>query len=455
MPNALHNPKKISVQFWIIAIFLALVFLTGGSSRSDETPLLFLGPASLVFCAYALLTLRREHIIINRNLLIALAIIIMLAFAHVIPVPSNLRHAMADRAYLDFLNRLSNAGEAWRPLTLTPANGWHALLTLTTPAAIVFLGIQLGNSDKYRLLPLLIGFVALSGLLGLFQSISDPSGPLYLYRVTNNGSAVGLFANRNHAATLLACLFPMLAVYASPTKNSPLKQRGRKLWCAIIGTVVVPLILVTGSRSGFFMGIFGLIGAWLLYRGRFNLNPQGTTKSGSALWPGLVVLVLGFLTILFSRAEAVSRLYGETSGESRAEFVLLSTDIFKAYFPRGSGSGSFVEAYKLAEPVRLLDPSYLNHAHNDWLEIASTFGLPGALVLITCVLGYIWQTQNLWLKSDGMQRSTAFGRMASITFGITGLASLSDYPLRTPIMMSVAAVFLLWFTNGRHARSTI
>jgi hypothetical protein len=41
--------------------------------------------------------------------------------------------------------------------------------------------------------------------------------------------------------------------------------------------------------------------------------------------------------------------------------------------------------------------------------------------------------------------------MASIVIAILGIASLSDYPLRTPAMAGFAALVLVWFAHARQA----
>ena len=45
--------------------------------------------------------------------------------------------------------------------------------------------------------------------------------------------------------------------------------------------------------------------------------------------------------------------------------------LIAAYAPWGSGLGTFEQVFKLHEPDALLSPSYLNHAHNDWLELVA------------------------------------------------------------------------------------
>ena len=62
------------------------------------------------------------------------------------------------------------------------------------------------------------------------------------------------------------------------------------------------------------------------------------------------------------------------------------------YAPFGGGFGSFEAAYKIVEPVNLLSLQYLNHAHNDYLELAIEAGLPGL------ALAGLWIVLIGWLS---------------------------------------------------------
>lgn len=459
MPTIRSSDGKPSPLFWILGAFLVLLFATGGASRADVQSLVILRPVSVFVCALALMTLRREHLAQRKWLFGSFAAVFALALLHVIPLPPALWQSLAGRQDLVDVEKLTGLTDVWRPLTLAPMNGWHALFSLFVPLAVLLLGIQLNRDDLFRLLPLLIALAGISGLLGLLQAIGDPQSALYFYRITNNGSAVGLFANRNHAATLLACLFPMLAVFASTAKGTTDEVRLRQLVAAAIAIVLVPLILVTGSRSGLVSAVIGMLGAGLLYRRPTDVR---TVRRGSPnrvkavpILAGLAVISLGFLTFFFSRAEAIERLFVEASGEdSRTDFWAVSLDLFSKYFPWGSGSGSFVEAFQIVEPAYLLDGTYLNRAHNDWVEIAVTFGLAGVIGLTLASAAFFWRSCNVWRDADAGRRYVAFGRLASVCIAMIAIASVSDYPLRTPIMMGVFAIFALWLTESGRDRST-
>jgi O-antigen ligase len=449
-----QSASKPVAQFWLLAAFLIVVFMTGGASRIDVQSLTILRPFSVLMCAIAMMSLRTHHLEGRRSLFAAFAIALVLALAHVLPLPPSIWQALPGRGELIAVDSLTGLKDQWRPLTIAPANGWHAFASLFTPLAVLLLGVQLGREDLRRLLPLVIVLGAVSGLVGLLQVISDPQGPLYFYRITNNGSAVGLFSNRNHAATLLACLFPLLAVYASMATGTEDQIRARQLLSASVAIVLVPLILVTGSRSGLISSVLGLVAASLIYRrpadGRKVRRGDARKSIGAVpILGGIAVISLGFLTFFFSRAVAIERLFDETANVSRIDYWALSVDMFWKYFPWGSGSGSFVEAFLIVEPANQLAAVYVNRAHNDWIETAVTFGLPGLLLLSCSVVMFAVQGYKIWAVADGSKRSVALARAASATILIVAIASLSDYPLRTPIMMSLFALWLLWFSNAR------
>ena len=453
MSDLMAKSHKPTLQFWLVVFFLALVFATGGSSRGDVQSLLILSPASVIFCGFALWSLRFEHVKENRLMVIGASAVIVLALIHLIPIPPGLWELLGRSTDIVSVQAQTGTIVRWKSFTPVTSNGWQSALALTTPLVVVLFGIQLRQIDIFRLLPVVIVLFSISAFIGLLQIISDPNGSLYFYRITNNGSAVGLFANRNHAATLLGCLFPILAVYASIAKRSIDEQRGRQLWCGLIAVVIIPLILITGSRSGLIAAVLGLAGGSILYRTtkRGNSNKLQGRKKAAAIVPVAEALALAglvSLTYWLSRAEAVERLFLFASEQNlRADFVGAAMGLFSKYYLAGIGSGSFAEFYQIAEPVPMLNSTRLNRVHNDWVEFAVTFGLPGLTLLGLFIVFYLIKSYRLWWLSGSSRYSIIVGRMAGMGIAILAIASLSDYPLRTPTMMSVLALFTLWFVK--------
>lgn len=445
--------------FWITLAFLTAVAFTGGASRIDVQSLVILRPLSVLVCALALITLRREHVTGREWLFAGFAAIFALSLLHLIPLPPGLWRALPGREELARIDDLAGLGPIWRPLTLTPMNGWHALSALFAPLATLLLAVQLNREDLFRLLPLLIVLGLLSALIGLVQVLGGPSSGAYLYRVTNNGSAVGLFSNRNHAAVFLVAMFPLLALWASMGTGDPVKQRLRLLAAAAVGVFLVPLILVTGSRAGLLLTLPSLVAAFAIYRPKLpKSSAKGSFSAGTYAMLGggaLGAALLGLLSFHFSRAEAVQRLFGQSATDDlRWEYWDLCVQMFWKYFPSGSGSGSFAEAFQIVERTNQLNQNYFNHAHNDFLETAVTFGLPGIALVLVAALFYFRRALALWLRRDGKSRSVRFARTASAVLLMLAVASMADYPLRTPVMMCIFALLSLWFLEcGREAEA--
>jgi len=437
----------------LLASFLVVVFLTGGASRIDPLSLVILRPLSVLVCAAALVTLHRDHIRQGRWPLAIFAALFLLALLHLVPLPPMVWHALPGRETIVTIDRITGLGDIWRPLTLTPMNGWHALASLFAPLAVLLLGLQLSADERFRLLPVVIILAALSAVVGVFQVIGSAENPLYLYRITNNGWPVGLFANRNHGALLLAMLFPLLALFAATPAGTQETQSSRRIIALAATAMLLPLILVSGSRAGIFLAVFGLLSVPLLYRrppnGRVVRRGERRLLSGIVPVAGVAAIgIIAVLMIVFSRAKSIDRLIENSASEdSRFDFWRVAIDMMWQYFPVGSGSGSFAEAYQMAEPAAMLNLTYLNRAHNDWLETAVTFGLPGLIFMLALLIGFAARCVRAWRRDQGGRRSVQFARLATVLLVMLALASVPDYPLRTPIMMCIAALCSLWLID--------
>jgi O-Antigen ligase len=444
--------KTSELPFWALIAFLILTFATGGASRADVQSLIILRPAAVIFCGIGLWSLKWVHVKANMFLFGMATAIFALVGSHLIPLPPSIWGALPGRAIITEIDKLAELGEVWRPISMVPSTTWNAFYALFVPLAVLILGVQLEREERFRLLPWLLGLGLFSGFWGILQVAGDPQGSLYLYRVTNNGAAVGLFSNRNHQAILLASLFPLLAVYASTTARSE-EQLAVKLWLAIgAGVVLVPLLLVTGSRAGLILGVAGLLSILLVYRQPTSLTPKKRkTKKFDLRYAlaGFGALCLGALTIIMSRAEAFQRLFATGQGEEeRFKVWVPIAQMAWKYFPFGSGVGSFVDVYQIDEPYELLSPEYYNHAHNDWLEVYMTGGLPVLILLVLALFAWTRLSVQSLRVPLGEGRAVAFARMGALTILILALGSIGDYPLRTPSLACVFVVAALWLAGG-------
>jgi hypothetical protein len=84
---------------------------------------------------------------------------------------------------------------------------------------------------------LLIAAGAISGIKGVLQLSGSASGALYFYQIKKNGSTVGLLANPNQAIIFLACLFPMLALFAAKSKGTQRRRNTPQLIAIAIAII--------------------------------------------------------------------------------------------------------------------------------------------------------------------------------------------------------------------------
>jgi O-antigen ligase len=448
--------KRFGIQYWGLLATLIMLFFLGGSSRSDAQSLLLLSPVIVLLSGIGLSTLSSVQLRIYKFSFGGFGIIALLALIHSIPFTELV--GLSSQGLIDIETVRRDVGLS----SISSEQGvsfnlpWASIFSLFAPFSVYLFAIQLERGELSRTLAPVAFLGLISAVLGLSQLIGGRNAPLYLYQITNEGSAVGLFANRNHAAVFLSCLFPAWTVFAgSEGLSRKFNPKLTLLLSAIGAMLLILLILMTGSRAGLLTGVIGIFGAILLYSSKKKSSPETKNASRSRLLTLISVLFLigclVFLSIYFSRALAVDRLFQvEGAANIRGSIWRASYPLFWLYFPLGFGSGSFGSVFTYIEPLGLLSSTYVNRLHNDWLETALTFGVPGILLMLAGVGYYLRRSFVLWMRMDGARSAVALGRMASIVIAILGIASLSDYPLRTPAMAGFAALVLVWFAHARY-----
>ena len=438
----------------LAGLIVAGAFALGGSARPDVASLEILRPLAAAALGIALLSVRRAHLRSYRApLAIALACV-ALAILQLAPLPGGAASALPGRGLVAEIDAAAGLASAWRPASLWPPATQNALWALLVPLSLLLTCIQLPARDQARLLAVVLAAGGVSALVALLQTIGDPQGALYFYDVTNFGSAVGLFANRNHQAALLACLIPLAFAAArlrEGNADTP-GRRGRKfdprLAAAIAATAfLVPLILVTGSRTGLLLGAVGLlsVAAVAPAGGRFLAGDGfwATRKAKIALGVAATAALVS-LTVYLQRDLAIDRLIEAEAGEGMRALILpTSRDMLAAYWPWGTGAGAFREVYEAHEPTGLLMGVYMNQAHNDWLDAALTGGLPGLAIAAVAIGAWLVRARQV-LAGHCKDEFHALRAAGLAVLLILALASLSDYPARTPALACLLALASVW-----------
>lgn len=428
--------------------------------------LAILRPLSLLVLGYSLLTLSREHVRRYWPLVTIAAAAVALTVLHLVPLPPGLWHALPGREPIVEIDRLLGLQDLWRPLTLDPQATQNALMALVTPCAVLVLGIQLDAREREVLLTFLLGIGALTAIWGLLQLMGNPRGPLYLYSATSYGSPVGLFANRNHQGVFLASLIPLVYCWPQLAQGSWTDlstSKGKRSSMAIGGMLLlIPLVLIVGSRAGLLTLVLSicvtaaLIAVVSSVAGkRRRRRPSALTRvapvaAGIVIATGLVLVTIGL-----GRDRAFERLIGSDAlAGLRADLLPVTWKIAAENFPWGTGVGSFDDVYRMYEPDALLMPEYVNHAHNDFLELLMTGGMAAVLIMTFAIVVFAARAWAIFRGGFAEIRANIWPTAALIALTVLFIASLIDYPLRTPAMASYAVLLAIWTSNSRNTATS-
>jgi O-antigen ligase len=110
--------------------------------------------------------------------------------------------------------------------------------------------------------------------------------------------------------------------------------------------------------------------------------------------------------------------------------------------PLGSGLGTFVPIYDMHAPRTLLADRFVNHAHDDWLELWLTGGVPALMLAAAFLAWFLSAVVTCWRPTRPTMpaRDILFARAASIAVALLLVHSALDYPLRT---LALSVVFAL------------
>lgn len=434
----------------LLSALLVMIFLMGGASRGDVLSLVFLRPAAVLCLAVGLYWMPADAWHRYRLPLTLMAALIALNLFHLLPLPPVIWTGLPGRDIARDASALVGAENIWRPLALVPYRAWNSFYSLLVPAAVLVLASQLSDDQHRRLMLVVVALIALSACLGFAQAASGYQRSLFLYRITNFENPVGLFANKNHQAAALCILLPMLALLGSRSRVSAFSVGRAAAAGAML--VILTLILTTGSRGGVVFAFLALLGCAAIVVARpKRVAPRVHRKSYAipVALAGAAVFACASLAFIFSRASAIERLgSSDPVEESRLDVWRVVVDFLSTYQPFGAGFGSFVEVFQIHEPGDLLATKYWNHAHNDWLEWLLDGGIPLAIIIAVALAGLVRHTLGLRKLLNTGQGWVQRAIVGSVTLVILLLWSVVDYPLRTPILASLAAIAAIWLSRS-------
>lgn len=337
-------------------------------------------------------------------------------------------------------------------ISIDPANTLQSSLSGFALAGLFSLTLLMVRSQ--RRIKLLCYVLVGSGLFqALYGSMMTLTGIEYLFFVPKDsyiGTATGTFVNRNHLAgylvlTLSVGIGLMISTLdgQSATNWRVFFRRilttllGNKARLRIILVMMVAGLVMTHSRMGnsAFFASLAIAGVLAL------LLSKRSTKATIVLISSLIIIDLFVVGTFFGVEKVVQRLENSSeASETRDEVNTYTLDAIQDNLLTGTGAGTY---YTNFPAYRQYDAGagFYDHAHNDYFEFASDYGVIVTGCLMLAVLwAFISAIRAQINRKTALMRGIAF----SATMAIIALAihSTVDFNLQIPANAATFVVIL-------------
>jgi len=285
-------------------------------------------------------------------------------------------------------------------ISVTPDQGFQALIRLLTSAAAFWLALQLcrdrTRADMFVLA--LVGVAVAYALYGILQLMFFPTVLLWVEKPAYRDFVTSTFINRNSYATyagigLIAAVGLLVDAYrrSGVGRKAPIahrltaivettSRRGLPLIVAI--TMIAIALLWTASRAGIMASLGGVVTllllSVLLLRRQFVLG---------FVMVGVLIVMIG--AVMF---------YGENFADRLAEAggvdlrLAVARRTFEAALDvpwTGFGYGSFDRMFAVYRNTDALVTLHWDKAHNTYVELLFELGFPGTIGLVVLVLALL------------------------------------------------------------------
>lgn len=423
-------------RVWVInrqqafVALLSLLFVIGGVIGGGPTSPILSMLVELVACMLGTLAIAglangdctKESV----PALIFLAIVCAVPVVQLIPLPAGLFAMLPGRQVPNALLHLIAEDHSPHPLSLDPEQTRLAAFTLVVPAATFVASLQLSAASRDQVMRVIVGFALVSAVLGIFQ-VAEGGLTLGIYPLVHDGFPIGFFANRNHEADLLLVAIPLSARII---QQQPWRPRSHGI--ALIGLTAffVLSVVSTQSRTGMALLPLAIFSAITIVIG--TIRDKRVWISGIAV---LIFTVIGYVALDYTPiGQRALHRFSNVENDLRPHIWEGTRAAIKNFWPAGTGVGTFPPIYNMFEDLNSVGQAWVNHAHNDYLELLLVAGLPAAILLAAYV---VVLAVALFKRVSFPLRTQRYAGLAMLLILLAH--SLTDYPLRTFALLFIFA----------------
>jgi O-antigen ligase len=310
------------------------------------------------------------------------------------------------------------------------------------------------REGKNVLAPGLIVLGSLEAAYGIIQYLTGYQKIFGFTKQFYTDDATGTYINHNHFAGFLELVIPFAAMMvfynlqSRPAQGAPEGRRGhtggkahsfdpRVLFYAFL--VILLLIAVLFSRSR--MGIFSVLASLIL------MGLLGQLGGGRRAWMVITLLVIACsmtyaawigIDPVMRRFEALTP-SGLENPYARMVIWKQASGIIRDYPVVGTGLGTFTTAFRRYQTSSL--DLLMDHAHNDYVEVASETGILGAVLLFVPIFVLLVKMIAAYAGARSTYRRSVLLACIGGTAALL-IHSVMDFNLQVPANALLFAVVL-------------
>jgi len=339
----------------------------------------------------------------------------------------------------------------------------HLLLLVTYLVAFFLTLVLCRNRDaKKRLVFALVSLGVLEALYGMIQYLTGWQQIFAYAKKYYLEDATGTYISRNHFAGFLGMILPLAVVLALHYAELLLKNTSGKaarlrtivsrtellslVFWLFLAILLFAALVLSRSRMGIISALVSLV-AILALAGASSYRARTRATVAALFFLGVlgVIVWIGSNPVV-SRLETLGQEYN-LSGQNRISIWRDTLGLIRHHPFLGTGLGSFSVVYPSVQTTFLT--LLVEHAHCDYLEVATELGLPGAILLFGSIFWVIARAARQYRKAeDRFDKAASLGCIGSIVAIL--VHSLADFNIYIPANALVFTIFLAMAWSGVH-----
>jgi len=379
-----------------------------------------------------------------------------LVLLQTIPLPGRIESWLSPhRLFPGLQAALAPGASNWATLSLYPHDTLLGFFKLAAYLAAFVLAAYAfePREGKSVLAPGLILLGSLEAAYGIVQYLTGYQKIFGFTKQFYTEDATGTYINHNHFAGFLELVIPFAAMMVfynlQLRSNQGVSERRRPGGNSLVldprilfYTFIMILLLVAVVFSRSRMGIFSVLASLIL------MALLGQLGEGRRAWMVITLLVIacsmtyaiwiGLGPVIY-RFQAVTTVSSLERTDARSAIWKQASGIVRDYPAVGTGLGTFGVAFRRYQTSSL--DLFVDHAHNDYLEVVTDTGIVGAVLLFIPIMGLL--VKMIWAYV-GARRAYRRSVLLACTGSTAAMLvhSIMDFNLQVPANALLFAVVL-------------